>query len=453
MASNPTEIVNKDGSKTYKIQWREKGKPGQQARSFHNRAKALLFKKLVEVGGRGNNMCPSDEELIRRGLLDPAAAGPRAASPSPSVVTVGQAMKMWLTWLETVSEQSPEARTMDGYRSTERNYLAGTALAEADVATVMPNAIREWLRAQADRPRRDRRPGTVSNASLNHAITIMSTLFKWCTSTASDPTGGNEPLRRWASPMTEIKRRAIPRKNEDDEKDVFFNQAEYEQFIKAAYTTDPQWADMVVTTAFSGCRFGEITALTVGQVDFKRGRIFLDRRYSADQPVLGLKGSKPGSPITRYTRLPQQIMDLLRILCKDKPKSALVFTGPRFGFLGRWIASVDNARWKTLVEMLHDTDPVFADRTYTHHNLRHSYVTLLQANGFAASIAGLAVGHIGKASQTSEPENEGSKVTRIYTHLTEETWLKILAVLEPMLVDLPEIRQRTYEWQARRLTA
>jgi integrase len=443
-------IVRRFNPIAFRVVWREKGLPGQQGRTFHTLPEANLFLKLVQGEGRGNDRMPPDEVLRRYGLL-PTGSGVKVEHEQRGdQVTVVEAVRRYVDeYLAGKPERTrPAERTLKEYRSLYRNYILDSVLGQFDVANVDGEQIEQWATEQSGRQRRDRRvdesgaPVLLSAVSINKAMTLLSAMFKWAMMGISGPRGTDGrriPLRRMGgNPTLEVERVKV-HKNEEDEKAVLFNIAEYEAFLRAIYVVDPTWADMVAVTMFTGSRFGEITALRVEQVDFDLEVINFDRRISAGKEEGGTKGSKraPETWIKRRVRVPQAVMTLLRARCftangRRKPGTDFVFDGPEFSTNKRWSPASDNDRWVRLEPIL---DLFELNRHFRHHNMRHSYVTFLQDHGIPEVMVGFAVGHRGKSM---------SVTGRIYTHVTPEMWTKIVNIWTPVTRELLQIREKGY---------
>lgn len=434
MATNPIPRTRRDGTKTYKVQWREAGDPKQHSRTFLSLPDARLFKRLVEIGGKGNDMYPGDAEMVRRGLMTPgesADAAVRAMVPK-GTVTIDEAMTRFLKYRESQAQNRPTDRTMKEYRSIQRNYITGTSIADLDVATVRSKPIQAWVNEQKTRERRDRRAATrISNNSMNKVLALLSSMFKWTMMGKSDPhPSGDTPLRALSSPMTEVEYfRVSPDRRK--EKQVL-RKEDYALFFLCAYQVDPYWADMVVVSALTGMRFGEVSAITVEQCNLKTGVIDLDRRFSQGIAEAGTKGSSEGGDylISREARIPAEINGLLTERCQGKKKTALVFDGPHFSTKKKWIASLDNGRWKELEKVLEAVD---LDRGFRHHHLRHSLTTYLSDSGINLKTIKGVVGHA------------DSSVTDRYIHLTEESWTLVMSAIAPLTTSLMAVRTSAYE--------
>lgn len=445
MASKPIPRWNRAKTQitSWRIMWWERGR--QDSRTFYDQASALLFKRLVEVGGRGNNRMPTQDELRRFDLLDkmvedkPAArtagADPGADGDLPEgAVTVAAAYRMFMAYRQSRTRQAPTKRTIDGYRYVEQHFVLTTSLADRDVATVRQYHIERWMDEVTVRARRDRREDApLANLTINQALSKIGTMFAWACQDSSDPTGeGITPLRTLPNPVRGVRHLPV-NKTQDEERDVLVAKEDFVTLITLAYRIDPFWADMVVGTVFTGCRFGEITALSAKNADAENNSILLDRRYSAGRLEPGLKGSRPGAPVTRRVRVPAPIMQMIVSLRADLGPNDLVFGGPRYGRNGHWSASTDSERW---VRMGTELAAVGLPLKLSHHNLRHSYSTYLQEQGIPMAWVGLALGHKGNALKTI--------TGRVYTHLTEPMWQKMLAVLDPIAEAVPAIRQAGY---------
>lgn len=452
MATKPMPVKRANGTTGYKVQWWENGT--RDGRTFDDVNSANTFKRLVEADGRrGHDRYPGDEIMARHGLLKPddvAKIEEAANPPAVPVVTVGEAIERWMAYKVSKPQSRPTDRTMKEYRSLVTNYIDGTALAGMDVATVMSKPIQAWVTEQKNRPQR--RAGRadregVSPKSMNAALTLLSSMFKWATTPDSDPSpAGETPLRAISSPMAAVERfKPAPKGGgggddvDDDEFDFSSEQqrllvtpGDYELFYELAYRVDPFWADMMAAAALLGLRFGEVSALKVGWVNQSTGAIMVRGRFSAGQYERGTKGSSAaegGHVRRREVRIPESAIPLLVACCEGKAKSDLVFDGPDYSWNRKWISSVSNRRWEALTDLLAKQRPGLYLRS---HRLRHSYINYLQAHGVADVTVKQVVGHAIPG------------VTGHYTHMTEAKWAQVLAAVEPLARPLIPIRDKAH---------
>jgi integrase len=129
------------------------------------------------------------------------------------------------------------------------------------------------------------------------------------------------------------------------------------------------WQVLVAT----GARKGEITALDVGDIDFRNGTIFSDKQATGESHGrLVREGTKTEEDAT--IRLRPALLEALRQHVGDRPADSPLFLGPQnrsrlaFGTLGRW--------WKRDVAAAG-----LAHKKYVIHQLRHTFATVALDGG------------------------------------------------------------------------
>lgn len=100
---------------------------------------------------------------------------------------------------------------------------------------------------------------------------------------------------------------------------VFLTHDEYTRFLDC-FT--PKWQPLVTTLFTTGLRWGEATALQVGDVDLNRGTVTVERAWKRDRTL--------GPPKSRRSRrtvaMPPELVEVLRPLVEARRADAFVFT-------------------------------------------------------------------------------------------------------------------------------
>lgn len=129
-------------------------------------------------------------------------------------------------------------------------------------------------------------------------------------------------VRRGLVPSNPCEGTGLPRSVRQEM--VFLGHDEYARFI--GYFT-PCWQPLVAVLFSTGLRWGEATALRVGDVNLDQATITVTRAWKAGR-VLG----PPKSERSRRTiSIAPETVDVLRPLTEDRPASAWVFTNARGG--------------------------------------------------------------------------------------------------------------------------
>lgn len=148
---------------------------------------------------------------------------------------------------------------------------------------------------------------------------------------------------------------------------------EAHQVLELAEAMDDRWSVMVLLAGFGGLRFGEVAGLQVDDVDF------LNRRVTVRRSVSDVKGeTHVGPPKTAKSRrtvaLPAAVVEAIaeHVSSQDRAGTDCLFTDPEGG-------PIRATYWQRRV-----WPPAVAAgdlEELRFHDLRHSHVTLLIAQG------------------------------------------------------------------------
>lgn len=171
----------------------------------------------------------------------------------------------------------------------------------------------------------------------------------------------------------------LPRGGEVDRTEMrVLTPDEYEDVLARIPVHYQPFVDFLAGT---GCRWGEVVALTVGDVNLPAVRIRRALKWSPDNNrVVGPPKTAKGN---RTVILPVPIIPDVRAACAGKAKGDLVFTAPRGGpILHRTFWS---RVWLPAVSHLEPRPRI--------HDLRHSYASNQLAQGTPIHIVQSALGH------------------------------------------------------------
>jgi integrase len=169
---------------------------------------------------------------------------------------------------------------------------------------------------------------------------------------------------------------------------------------RLADAIDPRYRAMVVTAAYTGCRFGELSALDLDHYDPERRLIRIERSLGE---VRGhLRFSEPKTPAARRAiSIPTWLSDIIAEHLATHPASpdGLIFTAPEGGPIRRntfrcrfWLPAVARS----------------VSPPMRFHDLRHSHVALLIEQGTHPSVIAARLGHTSVKT-----------VLDVYGHLSE----------------------------------
>ena len=156
------------------------------------------------------------------------------------------------------------------------------------------------------------------------------------------------------------------------------------EITRLAEAIPPRFKTLVLAAAYTGARFGELAALDTDHYQPLRRSIRIDRTLSEVRGQLHL-----GQPKTRAARrtliLPEWLADALdEHLATWPPTDGLIFTAPEDGPLRR--SGFRTRHWKPAVKKSVGEPMRF-------HDLRHSHVALLIAQGTHPAVIAARLGH------------------------------------------------------------
>ena len=160
----------------------------------------------------------------------------------------------------------------------------------------------------------------------------------------------------------------------------FLSAAEVGQLADAI---DPRYRVLVLTAAYTGCRFGELAALRPDRIDFLRRTIRIEETLNEVRGQIVI-----GPPKTRKARravsIPSFLADILAAHVAGKPADGYVFSGPEGGPLRR--NTFRHRFWQPAVRASVGGQLRF-------HDLRHSHVAMLIGSGVHPRTAADRLGH------------------------------------------------------------
>jgi integrase len=297
-----TRHVAKDGTETWKVRFREAGRGSKNSsRTFGSDRGAIAFAKLVrDVGGK---------RAVE--ILD-ARTGAVEGTP-----TVAQ----WCTrHIEALSGTQPD--TIEKYKAYVRNDLG--ALGALPVDAVTHEDVARWVNAMAKKTWRGK---PTAGKTIKNKHGFLSAAFARAETQGlvpSNPCKGTRMPRTVTEPMT------------------FLTHDEYTRFL-GCFT--PYWQPLVEFLFSTGLRWGEATALQIGEVDLERAAVTVARAWKRGR-VLGVPKS---SKSRRTVALSPETVDLLAPLIRGRRGDAYVFRN-QLGGPVRHQTFTDNA-WQPAVRL------------------------------------------------------------------------------------------------------
>ncbi|KQH76378.1 integrase [Mycobacterium gordonae] len=144
-----------------------------------------------------------------------------------------------------------------------------------------------------------------------------------------------------------------------------------------------RYADLVLTLAFTGLRWGEAIALTVADVEFLKRRISVHRnavQVGQDFEVGQTKGKE-----NRMVPVAASVLSRLAVRCEDRGVDDLLFPARSGGYLKR--PSYDTTGWFNRAVERAEV------QTITPHDLRHTCASLAVSSGANVLAVSRMLGH------------------------------------------------------------
>lgn len=178
----------------------------------------------------------------------------------------------------------------------------------------------------------------------------------------------------------------------------YLTQAEFWAVLDA---TPAHWKALVLFLGGTGCRWGEAAALEVGDVDLELAtvRITKAEKQDPDNPSRRIVGPTKSRKSRRTITLPPELVEVLRPLVDGRKRNARVFLPPNGGPLRHktfytdvWQAKCLRSRFKSGRKPA-GVEPVLSDPQPRIHDLRHSHVAWLIAQGAPLPVIQARLGH------------------------------------------------------------
>jgi len=348
--------IDKRNSSTgtaYRVRYRIGSR--DRALSFSTIDDALTYQQLVErLGG-------ADAERVQEARERPAA----------SRVTVAECVLAHIESKRNITEG-----TRVGYRSILANHIEDTRLGSLPISAVIDADIDEWW---------DDQLSTVRTANTrSNTLLLLRATFKAAIKDRTIASNPTSEIRVGRDGIVEPK--------------TFLSAGEFAVLlseIPAAYQA------LIIFLVGTGARWGEATALPVGNVDLDAAipvvRITQAwKRTGKGRPELGPPKSNAG---IRTISLPPEVVDTFRHLVDERASDEFVFTNPRNGdalihsrfFAGVWVKAVKRLN-ATIDKQGQPCRPKLAKRVRI-HDLRHTHASLQIAAGVNLLDLKVRLGH------------------------------------------------------------
>lgn len=174
-----------------------------------------------------------------------------------------------------------------------------------------------------------------------------------------------------------------------------------DQLLALADATE-RFKSLILFLGYTGVRWGEAVALTVGDVDVARGRASITKAA----PTIGGKAvlgeTKTGQ--ARTVGVPSRVLDAMAGDLSGKLPSALVWTNQRGGYL----TTPSRRSWfHSAVDRCRAEDDGFPD--ISPHDLRHAAASILISRGASVLVVARQLGH-----------SSAKRTLDVYSHVFED---------------------------------
>lgn len=256
-------------------------------------------------------------------------------------------------WFSTIHHLKPTTR--ESYRNAlHRRVLP--AWEWVPLSKITHDGLTEWIGGMV--------ASGLSASQIHQAAYVLSSVLRYAIQTA----------RLIRNPMTGIK---LPRVQSRGER-MFLT---HEQVAKLAAAAGP-YATLIRTLAYTGMRWGEVTAVRVRDVDLTRRRLDVRRAFS-DVGGQVIEGT-PKSHQARTVPLPRWLCAELAPYVEGRARDDLVFTAPTGGPLRK--SNFRRRAWNPAVKAA-GLDGL------TPHGLRHTAASLYISAGTPPKVVQRILGH------------------------------------------------------------
>lgn len=294
----------------------------------------------------------------------------KGLNPVNAKITLKEAGELYLR-LHASSNCKPSTyKTYCGYLEN----LLVPFFGELNINEISPILIKEFIKQMQDKGRQ--------NSTINKYVKFMSAIYNFMID--------NDAITR--NPIARIK----SLKEIKNDKIRALSTEEVQALLTKTKAIYPDFYPLLFTALFTGMRRGEILALTWDSINWVRGRITVDKNY-----VNGRLGT-PKSSKTRYVDMSDELARVLKEWRLACPHSELNLVFPNNE--GKY-QSADNMIKRRFIPSLNRA----GIDLIRFHDLRHTYASLLLANGAPMKYVQTQLGH---ASITMTMD--------LYTHLLPE---------------------------------
>jgi len=334
----PQVILRADGTHSYKVRFRHDGRA--TSRTFADNRAALRFAKNIDTLGVAEAQRILDES---------------AAVSAESTWSVHDWCLHHIELLTGVGED-----TLKDYRSYVKNDLG--FLSDLPIHAVRRDDIARWVKWMETRiSTRTGRP--LSGKTISNRHGFFSAAFKRAAAdkiTTENPCAGTRLPKSIKHQMT------------------FLSHDEYAQFLAKVV---PSYQPFVATLFATGLRWGEITALKVGDIDTNRMTITVNRAWKRT----GKLGTPKSKKSNRTIAIAPETMQEILPLTKHRRADAFLFTDQTGSHISR--ARFVRKIWEAAARQAN------LGKHLRIHDARHTNASWLLASGIPINYVQAHLGH------------------------------------------------------------
>lgn len=387
----PKERVGAGGVRSWGVEWRlGGGRAGAiQSVTFSERH----TDQARRLAQRAAQLVEAHRRQVTRVQVYEAILG-TAATPTPDALTLDDWFDEWIE-LKTGAGD----RTIQDYRDEWRRYVRGGPLGRLALALVDADDVAAWVRDLSAHP--SRLGGTLAATTVQRAHSLVHQVL-----------GAAVPKRIPANPASGT---PLPSRHHGKirEERVFLTSDEAALVVGAFADSDAR--EFVEVLLGTGCRWGEATALQVGDDDQRLQPVRLSIQRAWKRGVLG----SPKSVRSRRTiTIDKHTAAILaaRACRLHNREGALYFANTRAGALNH--SNFMRRHWRPAVQLACGWDPdglpvpraPILTKEPTPHSCRHSHAAWLLTKGVPIARVSQRLGH--ESSTTTD---------RAYGHLVPST--------------------------------
>ncbi|GAA0294625.1 tyrosine-type recombinase/integrase [Kineococcus aurantiacus] len=319
--------IEKRGPGRYRARWNEPG-GRERSKTFERKTDAVKFLATVDADQlRGQYVDPHDKTTV---------------------------LEYARQWAEGRPHRPTSARRT---ASNINNHIAGTALGERRLASVLPSDVQAWVSDRAAR---------LAPSTLDNLVSLIRSVF---TAAAQDRLIGTSPAIKLTLPASRPER-VVP--------------LTVQQVVGLASAMPPRNEAMVLVQAGLGLRIGELLALRLEDVDFLHQTVRID--WQTDDETRSLVDVK--TPTSHRTiPLPRVVAEALsRHIATFPPAEDGTLFHTRFGQFYRR----DYYGTTIFKKAVHKAG---LPKGTTSHDLRHHYASVLIERGESLVAVAERLGH------------------------------------------------------------